>query len=229
VRRGDRLDDADRLAAVLQHGALLDVQLHQRGDPRRIDPRLLQPVRVEAGPPQRLGHADPVAIAQAVEVGAAEVAGRGAAAHAPGPEPGLLPRPCDDLDRAPRRRARLAQQVHRGDRAEDADHAVVAAGVERRVDVRAGQHQRGIRVAPRPAAEQVADGVEPRLEARLAHPAGDPLQRGGVGRRVNLPRDPARSGVVVEARQLGDRVVQPCGGDHARSLTAPRTAAHQQI
>ena len=226
VRRGDRGDDAERVAVLLEHDALLDVQLDERVDRRRVDARVVQPVRVEAGVAQRVGHADAVAVAQPVQVGAREPPGGGAAADAAGAEARLLPRPGDELDRAPRHDAARAQQVDRLDRAEHADDAVVAAGVQRRVDVRAGQHERRVRVAAGPAPEQVADCVEPRLEARLAHPAGDALERRGVRRRVHLAGDPARRGVVVELGELGDRVVQPGRGGHRAepSGRGPRAA-----
>ena len=207
MRRGDRGDHAERLARALEHDPLLDVQLDQRVDARWIECGVRKPVGVEAGVAQRRGHADPVAVDQGVEVRAVERAGRRAAADATRPEAGLLPRPRDDLDRPPRDEAVGAQRVDRVDRPEHAQHAVEAAGIQSGVDVRARQHQRRV-LRPRPAAEQVADGVQARLEAGVAHPLRDPLERRAVGRRVDLARDPARLRVVVEGGQLLDRGVQ---------------------
>ena len=194
--------------------ALLDVQLDERVDAGGVDPRVGQPVGVEARVAQRVGHAHAVAVAQPVEVGAREIAGGRAAADAAGPEPRLLPRPGDDLDRPPRGGAALPQEPDGLDRAEHPEHAVVAAGVQRRVDVGAGEDERRAGLAPRPAAEQVADRVDAGLQAGLAHPARDAVERAGVRRRVHLARDPARAGIVVELGELGDRVVQP--GGHRR-------------
>src|SRR6185312_5047832 len=134
------------------HRALLDVQLDERVHALRFDARVLEPVGVEAGRPQRLGQARPVAVAEPVEVVAAELAGGHPAADAAGPEARLLARPDDDLDRASRPDAQTAHRAHRLDRAEHADDAVVAAGVEGRVDVRAGEHGRvaGVRARPAP-------------------------------------------------------------------------------
>ena len=215
MRRGDRGDDADLLAVGLEHDALLDVQLDERVHAGGIDARVGQPVGFEAGLAQRLGHARPVAIDEPVEVGALELAGGRAAAHAAGAEARLLAGPRDDVDRAPRSRAALAQRAHRLDGAEHAEHAVVGAGVERRVDVRAGDDDRRVGLAALPAAEEVPHGVEPSLEARGAHALGDPFERGRVGRRVDLACDPAGLGVVVEPRQLGDGVVQGAHGAQA--------------
>ena len=213
--RGDRRDDADLVAVGLEDDALLDVELDERVHGVGIDARVGQAVGLEARLAQRGRHARAGAVDEPVEVGALELAGRGAAADAARAEARLLAGPRDDVDRAPRDDARRAQGADRLDRPQHAQDSVVGAGVERRVDVRAGDDHRGVGLGAAPAAEEVAHGVQARLEARVAHPRGDPLQGGGVGRRVDLAGDAAGLGVVVEPRQLGDGVVQGAHGTQA--------------
>jgi hypothetical protein len=215
VRRGDRGDDPDLLAVGLEDDPLLDVQLDERVHAGGIDARVLEPIGVEAGLAQRRGHARAVAIGEPVEVGPFELARGRTAAHAPGPEARLLAGPGHDVDRAPRGHVLLAQRAHGLDSPEHAEHAVVGPGVERRVDVRAGDEHRRVWLGAHPAPEEVAHGVEPRLEARAAHTLSDPFERGRVGRRVDLARDPAGLGVVVEPRKRGDGVVQGAHGAEA--------------
>ena len=210
VRRGDRGDDADRLAALLEHGALLDVQLDERVDRRRG--RCAPRPAGRARSPRR-------AAPRPCSCRRGRTAGRGrrasscpAAARLPtqpvpkrGSSPAHATSSIERRGASPRARSRWTASIAPSTPSD----AVVAAGVERRVDVRAGEHQRRGRRAPGPAAEQVADGVEPDLEPGVAHPRRDAVERRAVRGRVDLARDPARVRVVVVAGQLGDRVVQP--------------------
>ena len=80
---GDRRDDAQVLSALLEHGALLDVELEVGADP--VDSaRLGQAVEVEAGARHRVGD---TAAAPVLEI---DLAAEGAAAEHPGLEAAAL-------------------------------------------------------------------------------------------------------------------------------------------
>ena len=211
----------------LEHRGLLDVQLDERVHGRRIEPRLGDPARGRSPPRAVRRRARRRRGRARLEGVRAERADERATADAAGAEARLLPGDGDHLEAAARREAGVAQRAHRLDRAQHADDAVVAAGVERRVDVRAGDHARCVRLAARPAAPEVAERVEARLEARAAHPLRHPLQGLRVGRREHLARDPAGLGVVVELREPVDRRVEAVAHAAPGVTSRPQRLAHE--
>ena len=169
-RRGDAGDDAERDAFALQQRPLLDVQL----DPgvvvvgRELD-------RVEA--PVKPAAVRTAASVRAVSVGSfasrrasarcgIESAGHEAAANAADAEAGRLLRgEHDELDGAARAKAAAFECAHRLQAAEDADGAVIHAGVWDGVGVGAGGYGGQVGFGPGPADEDVADGIVADLEA----------------------------------------------------------------
>ena len=177
VLAGDRGHDSDGQPARFQHRPLLDVGLDVAeqvtsgpailGDAGRVAP--------EFG--DGLGQADASRVDQ-VQVRRRKVAGQRTAAEVRGAEPHpLLISERDHLDAKRQPVADVVQRLHRRDRHEDAEHAVVPAGAAHGVQVRAHQQRRAARRRGLVAATHVADVVTGRVHARLEDPASDQVLR----------------------------------------------------
>ena len=77
----------------------------------------------------------------------------------------------DDLERVRQALAALVQIADARDRGDDAEEAVVLAGVAHAVLVRAGHHDRRVRIGRGVASDDVAERVEAGLHAGVAHEA----------------------------------------------------------
>ncbi len=228
VGRGDVRHHPDRDAGGLEHAGLLDVQLDEGVHGREVQPRLLDPIRVQADGTHRRGDADAVAIAHRIELGPRQAAGERAAAQATRAEARLLAGEADHLDATCRRPVRRAEGAERLDRPEHTEHTVVGPGIQRRVDVRAGEDSRRGRVVALDPAPEIAERVDAHVEPGLSHQVGDELVRGRVGGGEHLARDPAGVRVVVEAGEvlqlIGDRACRQCENGHGSrsSVGVPR-------
>jgi hypothetical protein len=166
---GDRRDDAQVLPALLENGALLDVEFEVGAD--SVDSaRLGQAVEVEAGARHRIGDA---AAPPVLEV---ELAAEGPAAEHPGLEAAaLLVVEGHDPEGPPRLDPFRPQGADGCEGSQHAERAVVAAAARHRVEVRADEHRLPL---PRvPAAEDVACRVELGFQAEVLEPAHEPVVR----------------------------------------------------
>jgi hypothetical protein len=149
-----------------------------------------------------------VAVVHLVELLAGDRPDHGAAADAAGAEAGLLPGHPDHLDRPPRLVLGAPQPSDRFDGPEDADHAVVAAGIQGRVEMRPGQHPRLVGGGARPATEEIAYRIEADLEPGVAHQLGDVFAGDVVLGRVDLAGEPAAVVRGVDRGKLLDPMVE---------------------
>lgn len=102
---------------------------------------------------------------------------RGAEAHA------LFVGKSDYLDREGQALAGFVHAPNAFDRAEDAEEAIVPAGIAHAVHVGAGQQRRRARCRAFVAADDIAERVECGVHARFLHPAEDLLAGGAMLRR----------------------------------------------
>ena len=86
------------------------------------------------------------------------------------------------------------------DRRNDAQHAIVLAGVAHGIEVRTRQYCRQAGPNTVIATNDIADGIESGLHAGLFHPAFDQLARGLVLRRQEMPGE--RPVVMRDGREL---------------------------
>ena len=187
-----------------------------------------------AGDRHRSPVADPVQLVaehDAVGVGAVEGLLQRQAArvgHAPqhvGAEPGaLLVGEEGHLDRSSGDDAGVVQRLDHLQPAEHAEVAVVAPAGGHGVDVAAGHH-RGEVFAPRPPADDVADGVDADLEAEGLHPLHHQVPARLVGVGQGQPAAASVAG-VADLRQRGQPSPQPLTVDpepveHPTSLPVP--------
>ena len=167
----------------LQHRPLLDMDLD-------IAQHVIGPAR-SVGYPGGIAAELLQRFAQADAVGVAHVQGR----RVEGPRHGaravqrhreahaFLVAEGQHLDREGQALEPAVKRGNRRDRGDDAQVAVVLAGVPHGVDVGADQQGRQAGFDPLVAADDVADGVDPRLHPRFPHP-GEHLER----RRLVLRR-----------------------------------------
>ena len=204
----DRLDHADLLGRVLEHPALLDVALHPGADVVEHAGRLLPAHGLVAGLLGVLEERPPVvdrpeALAQ---VGLLHAVRADAAAEEHLAEAGALLLEEGDQPQ------RQLEPVLGGQPADlEGDHhaerpvprPAVAVGVAVRAegeDGGAGRHVLG---------DERADRVLPRVEAELAEPGDEPVERGAVLRRVGVAADRALRARVGGAGEVGDGVRDP--------------------
>jgi hypothetical protein len=153
-------DDADRQALLHQHRPLLDMQLEEALDPRRIELLLARPDAL--GRKARFGHVlrqraagvGPPAVVERVgleqaEGGAAADIGRGK----PRQLLGAHAHHRDVVRRLPVRHGPARQHRHAGD---DARRAVVVAALRHRIEVRAGHDRGQAAVAPGQSQVEIA-------------------------------------------------------------------------
>ena len=210
------LDGADR-----RDGAVARAARHVQDEARRVDERVVARVhrrraRVVGAPLEddlaaRLAgdrRDDPERLAARSSTGPCSMCSStnasGSSVERLAPQrPGLLGAERDDRQR------RVGQPLGRLDPGEDAEHAVEAAAVRNRVEMRARPDARV--AAP---AEQVAGLVDLDLEPGLAHPAGGERVRRVLGRRV--------AGPVADRIDLLDPLVDSRQGIGARKRGCPR-------
>ena len=176
---------------------------------RRIDPRLADAIGIGADGAHCLGRTHPVAVDEPVESRRGHLTDHRPAAQAAGDEARLFTGDAENLDRAPRPDPPLAQYLHRLDPADHAEHAVVGTGVQRGVEVGAGEDRRRVRITALPAPDQIAGRVQADVEPGRPHQLGDVLGARLVLRRVHLAGDPACVRIRVERREPGDRRMHP--------------------
>ena len=176
---------------------------------RRIDAGLL---RIAAEGFERLAHRDagrvPL-VERVLGIGPRERARageRGAEANA------LLVAESDDLDRMIETLAAPGQGLDHGQRSQRAIVSIVAPGVAHGVDMRA-QHQRWrARALALVAGDDIAGGVDPRLEPGLAAPTDENERRASMGLREEEPRQAA--GLIGEGGECVEpRHQPPAGGE----------------
>ncbi len=120
------------------------------------------------------------------------------------------------------KRRPAARHPHRSiglDGHQDAEQAVVAAGIAHAVEVAPEQQRRSVRVAAVESAAQVADGVDTGLHPRVVHPSGERLPGGERRRGAIRPGDAA--GLLGE---LGERVAAGHDPRRPRRQTERRRA-----
>ncbi len=179
--------DADRKIFRFEHRALLDMQLEigqqfaagARGGADMIG--------IEAEFLQRLAHGDAGGIAHLQHAFVEGAGDRAAAEQRGGEAHALLVGKAGDLDRE---RQPLAAPVQIGDAGDRSDHAErpvpfagVAHGVVMRAEHQAWQTRRGALIA----AADIADRIEMRVHAGLAHPGQDQIGRGAMLAREEDP------------------------------------------
>ena len=193
--RRQHVGDADRLAAVDQRLALLDVHLEEAADLAQLVAAFEQRVAGDAVDRRRIAHraehgvnVEPGRHREAAEAGVAEAGA-------------LL---VDERDHRQRLGARLARFQDRRDsleRAYDAEGAVVGAAVGLRVDMRARAHVRPVTGAWRDR-PHVAGAVLAHVEPDALCHAAEPLLRLDLERR---PCHPVPAGFrAADLGQLGE-------------------------
>ena len=135
MRSGNRVDDSQAGAPLLEHRPLLDVGLHEEVGVPLWEARLVDALGIHREPLHGLRERDPLPVGQAPGDLGAHVADERPGAEAPGREARLFGGDGDDLDRAARPAVRSAQAINGLDRGEHAVDAVERAGVERGVEV----------------------------------------------------------------------------------------------
>src|SRR3989442_12116066 len=172
----DRAHDRERRAGGFQPRTLLDVQLDERIDIVLCSAR--QSGRVQAalaprGPDFGVDRVDRARDrARAPEIRAEARA--------------LFLADCDHFERAPGLAPGFEQRLDGSQTGDDAECAVEPAAPPHRVDVRTGDDGFALLGALRPAPD-IADGVVPRFEAGVFHPALDAFARGGPRAAVERP------------------------------------------
>src|SRR5688500_3409887 len=216
----DRGHHADRQASGFEHRPLLDVQLGvgeqlvlpqgDRGNGGRIEAEILE----------RAADGGTLGILRIEHPGVERAGERTAAEHGRAEAHAFLVAEAHHLDGKGQPLLFAIQQIDAFDGGDYAEHAVVLAGIAHRVEVRAeheaGQSRPRALVAP----ARVADRVEPRLHAGLAHPAEHQLARRARLRRkehagqtcgkLGMPRE--RIAALQDARRV----------EHARECTLAR-------
>jgi hypothetical protein len=192
-------DHPDDLAAPLENGPLLDVQLDEgvrrharhRCSTGPADPLELvaQHGTVDADGRQRRLEVEPSGVNEAAEHVGGEAAALlvGEERHRQRPAGGV---------------AGVLERPHHLEPGEDPERAVVAASGPDGVDVAAGHDGRGARVPPGPGGDDVADPVDPHIEAEVAHPAHDQLAAAGVVVGERQPAVAAVAGVAHRGQGL---------------------------
>ena len=218
---GDRRDDAQRRALRRERRPLLDVRLDEaRG--RTVEDRLRGQVLPQPERRERLAERDPVGVDEIGLVGLELAEERPRAEHSAAEPWALLQPERDDGDRPPGTARRLDR---RGglERRDDAERAVEAPAVGRRVEVGAAPDLGQRRIGPRRAPPQVPRAIDRHGEPRLVHPAGDEV----VGALLALTEaGPVGACVAADLEQRVEALDDPAGGlepawrelDHARTL-----------
>jgi hypothetical protein len=173
--RPDPAGQSDGHVAVDEVAALLDVELDEGADPVEVHQAAR---RVQSGGADRVGEEDAVPVAELLRLLPRRGAGDQPRAEAGAPEPRPLLLDEDaDADRAVRLEAPGPQGVDGCERGRHAQRAVVRTAVEDRVEVRPGEHPRGVgKRAGRglPPGDLVADAVglhdQPARRALLGEP-----------------------------------------------------------
>jgi hypothetical protein len=202
----DAGDDAQRLQGGVEHRALLDVDLDETEVARRVAPERRDGIRSTRQPDRLhgLAHRQALGVALFQPLGP-EAAGQCAAGQEGGGEAlALLFGEGDQLQA--HRQTPAVQTLHGGHGDEDAEAAVVLAGVAHGVEVAAGE-QPLLVLAPAlapVAADHIAHGVDlGAVEAAGQHPTLQVLGAGAVRRRGN------RSPSGVRACRCGAPVARP--------------------
>ena len=230
-RRGrDRRHDADRHVLALEDRPLLDVQLDEGGvvigrQPHvgrgRRESRPLGARRRASGPRRRAARRGRSAVSAPAQRPAADAADAEARR--------LLAREHEQLDRSPRPEAGGLQRADRLQPAEDADRAVVPAGVRDRVGVRAGADGGQSRVGPGPAGEEVADGSSRTVSPASAQSCLRKSRACRSGFGEEHARDGRRLGIAERRRASSSSRRQPVdidGNVYIGHASSERVAVH---
>ena len=213
-------DDADWQAFGFKHRSLLDVQLgigHYRALFARHG---ADAGGVKAEGEQRLFDADSGSVGGFQHCRIERAGDRPAAEHRGSEAHALFVAEADHLDGEWQPLAPFVERRHAFDGAHHAEHAVVAAGVAYRVEMRP-EHQAGLLlsfVAP----DDVADRIHARLHAGFAHPAEHQLVRRAVLAREEHARQSARK--LRMARKRVAALHDAFGGQHGRIVYFVRDA-----
>ena len=156
--------------------------------------------RIQTEAVQRFGHGDAFCI-RLVEQHGIERSGDRAAAQQRGIKAhSFLIGEADHLDGEGQVSTDLMQRFHARDRRDNAKHAIVLAGVAHGIEVRTGQYCRQAGPKTLIATNDIADGIEPGLHARLFHPAFDQLAGGLMLWRQEVPGE--RPAVMRDGPEL---------------------------
>jgi hypothetical protein len=122
----------------------------------------------------------------------------------------LLVRPVDHIERSPRHHPRPVQGRGDFERGHDAEDAVEAPAARHRVEVRADEDRREVRVAPGPPPVDIAEVVYARLQPLFAQPRHEEVARRavGIGQR-EAAHPPGGRPAEFGRRQRGEAALHP--------------------
>lgn len=212
----DCLDDAQRPTGVLEHRPLFDVRFEIRENPARRMGGLgdARGIKAEVAHRRRERQAGGIRPIPQLRLETA--------AQRPTPDVGsaeanpLLLAKADDLDG--KRQTSSAECLCDGNAEENAEDAVVLAGVRDRIEMRADQQDRRRCALAWAEADEIADRIPAHLESGRAHPAADALvHRAHAGARERT-RDPARL-LTVASNLLA--TCEDLGGEIGNSVVRP--------
>jgi hypothetical protein len=184
---------------VLQHRALLDVQLHVGGDLVRRPRRLPHPFGIEADGSQGVGQGIALEVRRRAHVVGAQAAGHGPRAQAADEAP-LLVGEGDGLEGARQIEPGLGDGARALERRQHPQGAVQGPAVGHGIDMRAREHALAARAQP---ADDVSRRVAAHLQAGIGHALCQPRPRLFEGRRKRGPHEAARVR-SADPRQLLD-------------------------
>ena len=187
-RARDCRDDANRQASLLQHRTLLDMEFEiaEQFAPRPRRRADVIGVEPEIGDRLAQGHSTPV---PGIERAFVKRAGdRAAAEQCRGETNALLVGKAHHLDRKWQSTPSPVQVGNAGNRRDQAERTVPFAGVDNRVVMRAQHQAWQARTLALITAADIADRIELRAHAGLAHPAHDEVGSGAVLSGQEKPR-----------------------------------------
>ncbi len=206
-RPGNRGDDADRQFALQQDGSLLDMELEIAAHRLRLARQRLDRGEIGTAFPQDRCQADPIVVAP-LQNSLIEAAGYGAAAEIRrGKAHALLLGKADDVEMKGQPPAGALEMFGDDQRGQNPETAVELAGIGHRVVVRTDQQRLCRSGGARIAADNIADGIDLRLQPGRAHPFAQ-LRRGGFVRRREIRAHQA-IGQLRPLRQLPRHIENP--------------------
>src|SRR6185312_6707740 len=191
-RAGDRRDDAECQVAIEQYRALLDMDLDECRDVVVRARKRRNCVGIAAERDDRVAQRRSLGIAAVEQRRIEATRQRATSDHRKAEAHAFLVTERDDLDRVWQLDATRGEVAGGGDCAQDAEDAVVAAGIDDAVEVRAGDDARRIGPCACASADDVAERVDLDGEAGVAHPAGDQRRRTAVLSGEITSREDAR-------------------------------------